>query len=336
MTGSTVTVEATVAGGLPAYELSTWVTAWQMFERELQAAGATRFTFARSCATEMLISVGVADQAGHGSAVRSDPLVVPRASGCPAPGFSVSGAARSVELVEPAGLTIDLSGAVDQPGDYYYQWHGAGTDRAIEAYLPDPERSWFGPQAALTVPCATLAAGHQLVLVAYAQANTNLAAVSTTVDLPSCPASTPPPTPTPTPTPDPSATPSPTPTPAPVPPLTPDAVVPPVDGTPPTIISRGPGRSATGVDRDRSVRIRFSEPIRGVSATTLRLVDVRTGRTVRIRTRRYDPATRTITLDPYYRMTARTTYRVVIRVGIQDLAGNRLPAQTWTFRTGHS
>jgi hypothetical protein len=84
------------------------------------------------------------------------------------------------------------------------------------------------------------------------------------------------------------------------------------------------------------VRIRFSEPIRGVSATTLRLVDLRTGRTVRVRTRRYDPASRTVTLDPYYRMTARTTYRVVIRAGIHDLAGNGLPAQNWTFRTGRS
>ena len=81
VTASAVTIEATVAGGLPTYQLSTWVTAWQMFQPELQAAGTTRFTFARSCATEMLISVGVADQAGHGTTVRSDPLTVPRASG---------------------------------------------------------------------------------------------------------------------------------------------------------------------------------------------------------------------------------------------------------------
>ena len=82
--------------------------------------------------------------------------------------------------------------------------------------------------------------------------------------------------------------------------------------------------------------MRFSEPIRGISATTLRLVDLRTGRTVRIRSRRYDAATRTVTLDPSYRLAARTSYRVVIRAGIHDVAGNRLPAQTWTFRTGRS
>jgi Bacterial Ig-like domain len=35
-------------------------------------------------------------------------------------------------------------------------------------------------------------------------------------------------------------------------------------------------------------------------------------------------------------MAARTTYRVVIRTGIRDVAGNRVPAQTWSFRTGRS
>ena len=84
------------------------------------------------------------------------------------------------------------------------------------------------------------------------------------------------------------------------------------------------------------MRIRFSEPIRGIRATTIRLVDLRTGRLVRIRARSYDAASRTVTLDPYYRLAARTTYRVVIRAGIRDTAGNRLPAQTWTFRTGRS
>ena len=80
----------------------------------------------------------------------------------------------------------------------------------------------------------------------------------------------------------------------------------------------------------------FSEPVRGISATTLRLVDLRTDRTVRVRSYRYDVATRTVTLDPYYRLASRTIYRVVIRAGIRDVAGNRLPAQTWTFRTGRS
>lgn len=79
-----------------------------------------------------------------------------------------------------------------------------------------------------------------------------------------------------------------------------------------------------------------SEPVRGITATSLRLVDLRTGRTVRLRTRRYDAVSQTVTLDPYYRIAARTSYRIVIRSGIRDIAGNVLPAQTWTFRTGRS
>ena len=106
--------------------------------------------------------------------------------------------------------------------------------------------------------------------------------------------------------------------------------------TRPTIVGRGPGRGAVGVDRDRNVRIRFSEPVLGTTSTAIRLVDTRTGLAVRIRTRRYDPSTRTVTLDPYYRMRSRTIYRVVIRTGIRDVAANTLPAQTWTFRTGPS
>ena len=48
--------------------------------------------------------------------------------------------------------------------------------------------------------------------------------------------------------------------------------------------------------------------------------------------RRYDAANRTIVLDPYYRMAAWTSYRVVIRLGIRDMSANPLAAQTWTFR----
>ena len=79
-----------------------------------------------------------------------------------------------------------------------------------------------------------------------------------------------------------------------------------------------------------------ADTLKGVGATTVRLVNLATGRTVRIRALRYDSTTKTVTLDPYYRMSARTRYRVVIRAGIRDLVGNPLMTQTWTFRTGRS
>jgi hypothetical protein len=41
-------------------------------------------------------------------------------------------------------------------------------------------------------------------------------------------------------------------------------------------------------------------------------------------------------ISPALGAMARTTYRLVIRAGIRDLAGNGLPAQTWNFRTGRS
>src|SRR6185312_2520425 len=66
VTASTVTLDALVTGGLPSYRLSTWVTAWQMFEPVLQASGPARLTFARSCVSDMRIMVRVADQSGHG------------------------------------------------------------------------------------------------------------------------------------------------------------------------------------------------------------------------------------------------------------------------------
>lgn len=102
------------------------------------------------------------------------------------------------------------------------------------------------------------------------------------------------------------------------------------------MIGPTPRSGATGVDRDLTLRIRFGEPGRGVSATTVRLVNLRTGLTVRTKVRRYDATSRTLILDPYYRMAAWTRYRVIIRSGIRDMSGNTLPAQTRTFRTGRS
>jgi hypothetical protein len=48
---------------------------------------------------------------------------------------------------------------------------------------------------------------------------------------------------------------------------------------------------------------------------------------------RYDAARRTLVIDPVYRMYGSALYRVEIRSGITDRAGNLLIAMTWTFRT---
>jgi subtilisin family serine protease len=304
MTDSTVTVDAAVAGGLPGYALSTWLTAWQMVERSLDATGTTTFTFDRSCVTDMHVAIRVVDQDGHGTKAVSNTLTIPRATGCPAAPFTVAGTARSVELVDPASMRLELGGAPTIPGDYFYQWHGAGADRAIEAFLPDPDLAWYGALASPTIPCAVLAGGHVVVLIAYSQVDTRIAATSAPLVLPACAASIP-------------------------------AIAPaPGDHTPPVIVGRSPRGGSTGIDRDQTLRIRVNERVKGIAATTVRLVNLATGRTVRLRTLRFDSATKTVILDPYYRMSSRTRYRVVIRSGVHDIAGNPLMTQTWTFRTG--
>jgi hypothetical protein len=279
-----------------------------MVDRSLDAPGTTAFTFARSCATDMRITIQVADQDGRGTKAVSNTLSVPQATGCPAAPFDVAGSVRALGPANDARLNLELDGTVSPSGGYFYQWHGTGTDRAIEAYLPDPELAWYGPQATPIIPCGVLADGHTIVLIAYSQADTRIAARSAPVTLPACPNT------------EPATSPPPT----------------PGDLTPPTIVSRSPGSGSTGIDRDRTLRIRVSERVQGVSATTVRLQNLSTGRTVRVRVLRYDVGTRTIILDPYYRMAAGTRYRLSIRIGIKDLSANRLVTQSWTFRTGRS
>ncbi len=102
------------------------------------------------------------------------------------------------------------------------------------------------------------------------------------------------------------------------------------DTTRPTIVSRAPGRNATGVSGGSTIRIRFSEPVRGVSGSSVRLVNVSGGWVVRS-TVRYNASTRTATLDPALNMYPSTQYRVTILAGITDAAGNRLAPTSWTF-----
>ena len=144
------------------------------------------------------------------------------------------------------------------------------------------------------------------------------------------PSSTPTPTPTPTPTATPTqtptatATPTPTPQPSPKPTPTPDT-------RRPTIMSRTPGPAATSVPGNGPIRVRFTEPVRGVSDGTIQLVNATGGWLVDSAVR-YDPATRTATLTPKLKMYPSSQYRVTISSGITDRAGNGLPPTSWTFR----
>lgn len=100
----------------------------------------------------------------------------------------------------------------------------------------------------------------------------------------------------------------------------------------PTIVGRTPAVGAAGIDRERSIKVRFSEPVTGVSRATVRLVRISTGRVVTT-TVSYNSTTRTATINPTGRLAARTAYRVQVRVGVADRAGNTVVPTSWRFLT---
>ncbi len=105
-----------------------------------------------------------------------------------------------------------------------------------------------------------------------------------------------------------------------------------LDTTKPTIAGRSPLPNATGVARTASITVRFSEPVKGVSATTLRLKNTRTGLWVRAKVS-YSAATRSATIDPTLSMYGNERYAVYVGSGITDPSGNKLAASSWSFRT---
>ena len=105
-----------------------------------------------------------------------------------------------------------------------------------------------------------------------------------------------------------------------------------VDLTRPSIKSRTPAPGATRVTTGASIRIVFSEPVKGVSSSTLRLKNLSTGLWVRAKVT-YNAARRTATIDPSLLMFHGRRYAVVVERGISDPSGNRLRTTTWSFKT---
>ncbi len=103
------------------------------------------------------------------------------------------------------------------------------------------------------------------------------------------------------------------------------------DATPPSYV-RYPAAGATGVVRTANVGLAFSESVSGVGGTTVRLKDTVTGLFVPA-TVTYDAAKKKAILNPASTLAGLRTYQVVVSSGIRDLAGNPLPASSWTFKT---
>lgn len=107
------------------------------------------------------------------------------------------------------------------------------------------------------------------------------------------------------------------------------------DATRPTVVKKVPASSATGVSRTANVSATFSEAMRAstVTTATVRLQDTTTGAIVPAVVS-YSATYRRATLNPSGTLAARRTYKVLLSSSIRDRAGNRLPATTWSFRTG--
>jgi hypothetical protein len=105
-------------------------------------------------------------------------------------------------------------------------------------------------------------------------------------------------------------------------------------GAAPTVASRTPASGATGVSGSANVAVRFSEAVRGVSASSVRL-RTSTGKVVPAAVS-YNSSTRTATLNPSANLTRGARYTVTLTGGataIRDGVGNPLATTTWAFRT---
>ncbi len=100
----------------------------------------------------------------------------------------------------------------------------------------------------------------------------------------------------------------------------------------PHVVEVHPAHGATDIRRGVTIAITLDEKVTGVSGETIRLRNSKTGNRVDVRVT-YDKATRTITIDPVSRLVDARWYLVRIRPGIEDLAGNNLAEQGFTFKT---
>ena len=99
-----------------------------------------------------------------------------------------------------------------------------------------------------------------------------------------------------------------------------------VDGTRPTVKSYTPGTSAT---RGTNFTATFSEPVSGVSSTTVRLYLGSSRVSAKVT---YSSSLRRATLNPTAYLKRGKTYTMKVYGGIKDARGNLVVAKTWKVR----
>ncbi|PVV13202.1 MAG: hypothetical protein B6D77_04600 [gamma proteobacterium symbiont of Ctena orbiculata] len=111
------------------------------------------------------------------------------------------------------------------------------------------------------------------------------------------------------------------------------SVVPMVDTTPPSILSRTPQVDATDVSTTTSITIDFDEALleSQIDSQSLQLSQGSSPVTGSVS---YDALNNRISLIPDTALATETTYTVTLAGNIQDLAGNLVTAVSWSFTTG--
>jgi uncharacterized protein YkwD len=110
-----------------------------------------------------------------------------------------------------------------------------------------------------------------------------------------------------------------------------DAPKPAPDRTAPKVSNRTPGTNIRNVSRDATIKVTFSEPVKGLSTSSVRLVNVNTGAVVRAVVRYGDTAHRVIEIDPVLLLSGNLPY------GSSSSRPSPIwPATTWWRRAGSS
>jgi Bacterial Ig-like domain len=111
-----------------------------------------------------------------------------------------------------------------------------------------------------------------------------------------------------------------------------------VDKSGPTLTAKTP--TGTGVARNTNVSATFSESmdeasVEAAGTVKLVLVGIKGKTTLVAASVTYNPATRSVTLDPATNLGTKATYTVTITTAAKDVAGNALARpETWAFTTG--
>ena len=103
------------------------------------------------------------------------------------------------------------------------------------------------------------------------------------------------------------------------------------DLQPPKLTYRMPASGAEMIPDSTPVVVRFSEPVNGVTGATFQLVNGSGSQVASTVT--WDAAAGRATMTPSAPLRSNATFTVTLGPGVHDIAGNPMPAQSWSFRT---